>query len=150
LVVQWLLSYSWFFWQSRDKKLLVCWTYIERVSYFGFIPLFLLCCIIFFHKRKETRIFGIVFLLPFYYHLIYWYKIFFRIPIPTLSTAVPTRNTWIISILREYSAAFDLSIYFKRRAEKIYQYYNTIFCYTILLWGLVLFTAKIFPQLSWH
>jgi len=93
LVVQWLLFLFLIFWQSREQETIgFAGTYIERVSYFGFIPLFLLLLHYFLSinvKRREfLHCFSVTFLLSLDLLVT---KYFFRIPIPTLFDSCSTR-----------------------------------------------------------
>ena len=68
-------------------------TYIERVSYIGLIPFTLFVyALLNFRKRKESLIFGVVGLVTFFVSIdLFITKHFFTIPIPVISTTVPTR-----------------------------------------------------------
>lgn len=68
-------------------------TYIERVSYFGVIPFILALSAFFrFRKSKEIAIFGVVFIVSLLlaYDFLFT-KFLYLIPIPVISTTVPTR-----------------------------------------------------------
>src|SRR5882724_1443741 len=159
--IQYLLNPWWysvtvlipdFFGNPATRNYWFAGTYIERVSYFGFIPfIFAIVALFSFNKRKETRIFGIVFLVTFLLSLdLLVTKYFFRIPIPTLSTAVPTRILGLFQFCGSILAAFGFEYLLqKEERKKFINIITLFFVILILLWGLVLFTAKIFPQLSW-
>lgn len=68
-------------------------TYIERVSYFGVIPFILALSALFqFKKRKEIIIFGVIFIVSLLLaYDILFIKFLYLIPIPVISTTVPTR-----------------------------------------------------------
>jgi len=68
-------------------------TYIERVSYFGVMPFVLALIALFrFKKRQEIAIFGLMFIASFIFaHNILFIKFFYLLPIPIISTTVPTR-----------------------------------------------------------
>lgn len=68
-------------------------TYIERVSYFGIIPfIFALSALFQFKKRKEIVILGVIFVVSLLlaYDILFT-KFLYLIPIPVISTTVPTR-----------------------------------------------------------
>jgi hypothetical protein len=73
-------------------------TYIERVSYFGLIPfVFAVYALLNAKKRREIIPFGIILITAFVLAFdFYFTKFFYRIPIPVISTTVPTR---ILSLL---------------------------------------------------
>lgn len=67
-------------------------TYIERVSYFGLIPFVLALCGALFSRKKSSLFFSIVAGITFLAATdLIVNRYFFQIPIPVLSTTVPTR-----------------------------------------------------------
>ncbi len=68
-------------------------TYIERVSYFGLIPFTLfIYALLNIAKRKESLIFGTIAAVTFLVSYdLFVTRYFFQIPIPMISTTVPTR-----------------------------------------------------------
>lgn len=122
-------------------------TYIERVSYIGLIPLiFSLYALFNFRKRKEIIIFGILalFALVISTDLLVT-KYFHRIPIPVISTAVPTRILSIFQFGAIVLAAIGFD-YFRKNFNKksLYLSIFLVFCVIVFCWIFTFFGAKYF------
>jgi len=95
-------------------------TYIERVSYFGVIPFILALSAMFqFKKRKETAIFGIVFItsLLLAYDILFT-KFLYLIPVPVISTTVPTRILSLFVLSGSILAGIGLDTLLKENRKK--------------------------------
>lgn len=122
-------------------------TYIERVSYIGLIPFTLfIYTLLNFRRRKESLIFAVVGIVTFLVSLdIFITKYFFQIPIPVISTTVPTR---ILSIF-EFCAAVQAAIgfdYLRNRYNKKSLIISIVFVSFVLAisWGFTFLAAKLF------
>ncbi|MBI2195606.1 MAG: YfhO family protein [Candidatus Levybacteria bacterium] len=116
-------------------------TYIERVSYIGLIP-FLLSVYGFlnFRKRSIALIFGIIGIISFLLSLdIFVTRYLYQIPIPVISTTVPTR---ILSIF-QFCAAVLAAIGLGELKDK-YSKRNLIYAISFVLFLLVLFWSFAF------
>ncbi len=96
-------------------------TYIERVSYFGVIPFFFaLYALTHGRKRTDVKYFGflggIVLLLT---TNLFITKYFFLLPIPVISTAVPTRMLSLFVFAGSILAAIGLDIYIKHEQIRL-------------------------------
>ncbi len=92
-------------------------TYIERVSYFGVIPFILALSALFqFKKRKEIVIFGVIFIISLLlaYDILFT-KFLYLIPIPVISTTVPTRVLSLFVLSGSILAGIGLEILLKER-----------------------------------
>ncbi|MBU3978137.1 YfhO family protein, partial [Patescibacteria group bacterium] len=95
-------------------------TYIERVSYFGVIPFILALSALFqFRKRKEIAIFGVVFIVSLLlaYDILFT-KFLYLIPVPVISTTVPTRVLSLFVLSGSILAGFGLEILLKEGRRK--------------------------------
>ncbi|MEX2007779.1 MAG: YfhO family protein, partial [Candidatus Levyibacteriota bacterium] len=115
-------------------------TYIERVSYIGLIPFVLsIYGFLNFRKRKETLIFGVIGLASFILSidlLVTGYL--FQIPIPVISTTVPTRMLCIFQFCAAVLAAIGLE-QLKDKYNKRSLIYTIILLFSLLVlsWGFV-------------
>lgn len=95
-------------------------TYIERVSYFGVIPFILALAALFqFKKRKEITIFGVIFIVSLLlaYDILFT-KFLYLIPIPVISTTVPTRVLSIFVFSGSILSAIGLDALLKDYKKK--------------------------------
>jgi hypothetical protein len=95
-------------------------TYIERVSYFGVIPFILaLIALVSFKKKKEIGIFAalMIFSLIFATDL-FITKYIYLLPIPVLSTTVPTRILSIFVVSASILSAIGFDLYFEKKYGK--------------------------------
>ncbi len=95
-------------------------TYIERVSYFGVIPFILSLSALFqFKKRKEIVIFGVIFVVSLLLaYDIFFTKFLYLIPIPVISTTVPTRILSLFVLSGSILAAVGLETLLKEGRRK--------------------------------
>lgn len=95
-------------------------TYIERVSYFGVIPfIFAVFTIFSLFKKTEVKIFSIIFLSTILLATdLIITKFFYLIPIPVISTAVPTRMLSLFAFSGSILAAFGLDQFTKSKEKK--------------------------------
>ncbi len=85
-------------------------TYIERVSYFGVIPLLLALSVLFLRK-KEIVIFSVVFLVAWLFSIDFlWVKYIYLLPIPMLSTTVPTRILSVVCLSGAILSSYGLDL----------------------------------------
>jgi len=95
-------------------------TYIERVSYIGIIPFSLfLYALLNFRKRIEPLIFGAIGVLSFLLSLdLFVTRYFFQIPIPMISTTVPTRMLCIFEFCAVVLAAVGFDSLIRKKNKK--------------------------------
>lgn len=120
-------------------------TYIERVSYIGLVPfVFFLSSLFSFRKNKEILFFAFLGIFCFIISIdIFVTKYFFKIPIPVLSTTVPTRILSIYQFCAAILAAFGFEQLLKK--EKLRQLCIVILGVFIIIafsWLFVLFLGK--------
>lgn len=96
-------------------------TYIERVSYFGIAPLiFAIFAFSCFRRRIDVKIFGILFIISFVLAIdLIFVKYIYVIPIPIISTTVPTRILSIFVFSGAVLSAFGLEEFFAKKKFKI-------------------------------
>jgi len=99
-------------------------TYIESVSYFGLIPFILAVSSLLFFKSKkaiEIKIFGILFVCSFFLAVdLIINRYLYLIPIPVLSTTLPTRILSIFQFSGAVLAAFGLQYLLQKENKKIF------------------------------
>ena len=125
-------------------------TYIERVSYFGFIPfIFALFAILNFKKRKEIFIFSaIAFSSLFLATNLFITKFIYSLPLPVISTTVPTRILSLFVFSGCILAAFGLDLYQKNnyKFNGILKVIGVIF---ILVWAGVMGILEFSKNPEW-
>ena len=111
-------------------------TYIERVSYFGFIPfVFALFAILNFKKRKEIFIFSaIAFSSMFLATNLFIAKFIYLLPLPIISTTVPTRILSLFVFSGSILAAFGLDLYLQKNKHKLNGILKIIAAIFVLIW----------------
>ncbi|HZQ29624.1 MAG TPA: YfhO family protein [Patescibacteria group bacterium] len=122
-------------------------TYIERVSYIGLVPLILAIYAAFnFRKNKEIIIFGGIALFCLLVTTdLFITKYFHAIPIPVISTAVPTRMLSLWEFGAIILSAFGLDYFRKRQNKKaLYFAFGLIFIFLVVGWIFVAVAPKIF------
>lgn len=108
-------------------------TYIERVSYIGLIPFTLFLYALFnFKKRKEIIVFGLIGIFSFLLATdLFITKYFFKLPIPVISTAVPTRILSIFQFCAIVLSAIGLD-YFRRNYNKKSLYISGLIVFSFI------------------
>lgn len=140
-----------FFGHPASRNQWVQITYIERVSYFGFIPFLLsLYALLSTFKKHETKIFGIVFIATFLLTLdVFFTKFLYLIPIPVISTTVPTRllSLFVFSGAILSAIGFDLFVK-KEQYKKLFISTGIVFGVLVFLWLVVLTASPFFKDQS--
>lgn len=110
-------------------------TFIERVSYIGVIPFILLLYSLFnLKKNKEIVIFAVIALISFFLSFdLFLTKYFFQIPIPFISTGVPTRILSIFQFCGAILAAFGLDMLQNNSNKKKYFLSSSIVFFLIII-----------------
>lgn len=92
-------------------------TYIERVSYFGIIPFVIAISAYFIPEKKlELKIFLVFFIFSFLFSLdLIITRFVYLLPIPVVSTTVPTRILSIFVLSGAILSAFGLEFLLKKR-----------------------------------
>lgn len=127
-------------------------TYIERVSYFGAIPLVLALYALFnWKKRKEILVFAAIFFLAFILATdLFLTKFFYLIPMPVLSTAVPTRILALFIFCGSVLSAFGLDFFLEKHNKKsLYTVILSIFAVLFLSWVFTFLGPRIFVKEPW-
>lgn len=109
-------------------------TYIERVSYIGVIPFCLFLYAMFnFKKRIEIKIFGLIAFVSLFLSTDFLITRYFNlIPIPVISTTVPTRMLSLFQFGAIILASIGLD-FFRKNVNKKYLSYSIIIVFIILL-----------------
>ncbi|MFH1832957.1 MAG: YfhO family protein [Candidatus Levyibacteriota bacterium] len=127
-------------------------TYIEKVSYFGLIPLILAISAVFnFKKRKEIAIFGALLILSFILATdLFFNRIVYLFPIPIISTMVQTRILSIFVFSGSILSAFGFNFFLKKDNKKgLCLSFTLISVLIFIAWVFVFLMPKIFPQENW-
>jgi uncharacterized membrane protein YfhO len=109
-------------------------TYIERVSYFGVIPFILaIVGLLLSKKNKKIKAFAILFVVTFLMSVdLFFTKFIYSIPIPMLSTSVPTRILSLFQFCGALLAAFGLDLLLQRKEKRIF-FLSSIMSLSIIL-----------------
>ncbi len=121
-------------------------TYIERVSYFGFIPfVFAVFSLTQFKKRKEIKIFGILFIASLLFATdLFVTKYFYLLPIPIISTTVPTRILSIFAFTGSILAGFGFEYFLKQEEKKKYwMVLGSVGAIIMITWAYALFAPNV-------
>ena len=116
------------------------WNYGEFIGYVGIFPIIIAFFALFFRKDKKTLFFGTAFFvsLIFAFPTIFA-KLPFKLDLPFLSTAQPTRLLFITDFSLSILAALGLDYFFflknKKQALHILGLFSIFFA---LIWGFVL------------
>lgn len=116
-------------------------TYIERVSYFGFIPFVLSIYALFnIKKRKEIIIFGGLFICSLLLATNFFFnKFIYLIPLPFISTTVPTRILAIFVFCGSILSGFGLEFFLEKINKKsVLVIALLMVCINALLWVFVI------------
>lgn len=99
-------------------------TYIERVSYFGLIPIILAVFgILSFFKKIEIKIFSFLFLGSLIFSTdLFVTRFFYLLPIPVLSTTVATRILSVFAFSGAVLAALGLEHFLSGKNKKRFYY----------------------------
>jgi len=127
-------------------------TYIERVSYFGFIPfIFSIYALFNIKKRKELIIFGGLFLASLFLATNFFFnKFIYLIPFPFISTTVPTRILSIFIFCGSVLAGYGLEFFIEKISrKKILMLLSGILGIIALFWILVLLGPKFLSSSDW-
>ena len=127
-------------------------TYIERVSYFGIIPfIFSIYALFNIKKRKELIIFGGLFLSSLFLATnLFFNKFIYLIPLPFISTIVPTRILSIFVFCGSILAGFGLEFFLERIGrKKILAIIFAVLGITTLLWIFVFLAPLILASSIW-
>lgn len=123
-------------------------TYIERVSFFGVIPFLFALVALFSPKKKEMKVFAVFFVISFLLSLdLFVTRYIFQLPIPILSTTVPTRILSIFVFCGAILSAYGLDLFLQEKNRK--QFIITAFVSITMLfgiWGIVLVLSKNDPN----
>ena len=95
-------------------------TYIERVSYFGLIPLIfaVFAIISLFNKKTEVKIFSLIFIGTILLATdLLITKFFYLLPVPVISTTVPTRMLSLFAFSGSVLAAFGFGHFINTKSK---------------------------------
>lgn len=114
-------------------------TYIERVSYFGLIPfIFAIFAVVSQFKQIEVKIFSLIFFVTIILTTdLLITKFFYLLPIPVISTTVPTRMLSLFAFSGSVLAAFGLDHFLKNKTKM-----------TFLISGVILVFLSVFFLIS--
>ena len=127
-------------------------TYIERVSYFGFLPfVFAVFAAIIKRKQSVVKLFSVVAIVTLFLTTdLYVTKFFYAIPIPVLSTTVPTRALSLFVFSGSILSAFGLEHFIKNKDKKTFGIIMAVVVgFIIALWGVVLFSSTVIHSPEW-
>jgi hypothetical protein len=95
------------------------WNYGEFIGYIGIVPLVMVFYALFFKRDKNVFLFGVVFFLSLIFALpTIFAKIPFKLDIPFLSTAQPTRLLFLTDFSLSVLAAFGLDYFLNTKNKK--------------------------------
>lgn len=136
-----------FFGNPATRNFWFSGTYIERVSYFGLIPLiFAIFAIFQLFKKIEVRIFAIISVVTLILSIdLIFTRYFYLIPIPAISTTVPTRILSIFAFSGSMLAAFGFNEFVNKKGFKKLFVLSSIFFFLIL--SVFIFTF-FYPRLN--
>jgi len=126
-------------------------TYIERVSYFGFIPfVFAIYALFNIKKRKELLIFGGLFLGSLFLATnLFITKFIYLFPLPIISTTVPTRILSLFVFGGSILASFGLDLYLQKNNHKLSGILKIIAAIFVLMWGGVIGILEFSKNPQW-
>lgn len=116
-------------------------TYIERVSYFGFIPfVFALFSLPQYKKHGLIILFGSLFIISILLSLnLPFMQLFYAIPFPLISTTVPTRILSIAVFSGSILSAIGFDFFLKKQGKKLLRYALIVPAICIFLSWLITF-----------
>jgi uncharacterized membrane protein YfhO len=119
-------------------------TYIERVSFFGVIPFIFAVMAMFYWKRRiEVKIFSVLFIVAFLLSFnIFLTKFFYLIPIPVISTTVPTRILCIFVFSGAILSAIGMQEFLYQQKQKYIFLGLTIATIILLIGWFVIFAGN--------
>ncbi len=114
-------------------------TYIERVSYFGFIPfIFAIYAVLNQGRKKEIIIFTIIAATSLLLVTdLFVTRFLYLLPIPLLSTTVPTRILSLFTFSGSILAAFGFDLYILKTNKKLALIIGIISAILFTIWALV-------------
>jgi len=96
------------------------WNYGEFIGYLGILPLIMAFYALVFRRGKTTLFFGLAFLLSLIFALpTIFAKVPYKLDIPFLSTAQPTRLLFITDLSLSVLAAFGLDYFISSSSKKL-------------------------------
>jgi hypothetical protein len=102
-------------------------TYIERVSFFGVLPLLFSLVALFSKKTKESNIFSFLFIVSFLFSLdLFVTRYLYQLPIPIFSTTVPTRILSIFVFSGAVLSAFGFDSLLAKKNKKTFLYLSVV------------------------
>lgn len=134
-----------FFGHPASRNMWVPLTYIERVSYFGLIPfIFALFAIMTMRKQKVVILFALLFILSFLITLdLHITKYLYQIPIPVISTTVPTRALSIFVFAGSILSGFGIDHFLKRKElKKLGIILGSVSAFFLVIWIIVLLNPQ--------
>jgi uncharacterized membrane protein YfhO len=121
------------------------WNYGEFIAYIGLFPLILALFAVLYRKDRETRFFGILFVISLLFSLpTFFAKIPFFLHIPFLATSQSTRLLSLACFSLSALAAFGLDHYEKEK-RKLYVPLGIFIVIFLALWGFILLHQQIIP-----
>lgn len=96
-------------------------TYIERVSYFGLIPLiFAILAMLSLFKKAEVKIFSLIFTVTIFLSTdLLITKFVYLFPIPVISTTIPTRMLSLFAFSGSILAAFGFDQFIQSKNKRL-------------------------------
>ena len=124
-------------------------TYIERVSYFGVIPLFFVILAIF---RKKTSVFWIFAFIGAFVYLLSFQNpvsiLFYSLQIPIVGTGVPTRIMYVFCFSAAVCSAFGFESWLKDSKTKMVTSLVILGSVYLILWISVFVAPHVFPGMA--
>ncbi|HUD05225.1 MAG TPA: YfhO family protein [Patescibacteria group bacterium] len=116
------------------------WNYGEFIGYVGIVPLVMAFYALIFRRDKNTFLFGLALFLSLVFALpTIFAKVPFKLDIPFLSTAQPTRLLFIADFSLSVLAAFGLDYFINSKNRKLIFYVLGIFGIALIsFWSFVL------------
>lgn len=114
-------------------------TYIERVSYFGLTPfIFAILAIFSLFKKAEVKIFSLIFAVTVLLTTDFVItKFFYLLPIPVISTTVPTRALSLFAFTGSVLAAFGFDHFVQSKNKRVFLISGAVLVFLAILFSIM-------------
>lgn len=140
-----------FFGNPASRNYWLTGTYIERVTYFGVLPLFFIFLAIFYIRKQKMISFflGLAVVVLIFTLNLPPARFFYGLKIPVISTTVPTRALYLFTFPLAVLAGFGLDCWLKTKKKKVFLRPLFLFGAVYLFLWLATFLAPSFSPHAW-